>query len=80
MIYITGDTHRDFSRFTRKERDRLLFDLKKGDIVIVCGDFGLLWFHNPCECRMVRPHSMLPVCQVPEDALLRLQKPQLFLL
>ena len=43
MIYITGDTHRDFSRFTGKERDRLLFDLKKGDIVIVCGDFGLLW-------------------------------------
>ena len=43
MIYITGDTHRDFSRFTGKERASLPYDLQENDMVIVCGDFGLLW-------------------------------------
>lgn len=43
MIYITGDTHRDFERFTKKKRERLPFQLTENDIVIVCGDFGLLW-------------------------------------
>ena len=39
MIYITGDTHASFRRFTKKrfpEQD----DLKKDDLVIVAGDFG----------------------------------------
>lgn len=39
MIYITGDTHGDISRF--KEKD--LKKLKKGDTLIICGDFGFLW-------------------------------------
>lgn len=46
MIYLTGDTHMDFRRFTKKKRARLQFDLKEGDMVIVCGDFGLLWEKN----------------------------------
>ena len=46
MIYLTGDTHNDFHRFTKKQRGRLQFDLKERDIVIVCGDFGLLWEKN----------------------------------
>lgn len=43
MIYITGDTHADFRRFTKKQRGRLSFELTEKDMVIVCGDFGLLW-------------------------------------
>lgn len=37
MIYVTGDTHKQFSRFSNK-----LFHAGKDDIVIVCGDFGLI--------------------------------------
>lgn len=46
MIYITGDTHGDFRRFTKKQRNRLPFELTEKDIVIVCGDFALLWGKN----------------------------------
>ena len=37
MIYITGDTHGDFSRFT-------LMDLKAEDLMIVLGDAGINYF------------------------------------
>ena len=43
MIYITGDTHGNFSRFTKHQRMKLPFILGENDYVIVCGDFGLLW-------------------------------------
>lgn len=46
MIYITGDTHCNFRRFTKKERMHLPFELKENDYVIVCGDFGLLWIND----------------------------------
>ena len=46
MIYITGDTHADFRRFTKKQRNRLPFELTENDMVIICGDFGLLWSKN----------------------------------
>lgn len=46
MIYITGDTHGDFKRFTRHSRKSLPFELTEKDYVIVCGDFGLLWKEN----------------------------------
>lgn len=39
MVYITGDMHGEFSRFTKSEIKKL----KKGDTLIVCGDFGFLW-------------------------------------
>ena len=43
MIYITGDCHADFSRFTKHNRMKLPFIFNEKDFVIVCGDFGLLW-------------------------------------
>lgn len=46
MIYITGDTHGDFERFTKYQRQKLPFDLTESDYVIICGDFGLLWEKN----------------------------------
>ncbi len=36
MIYITGDTHGDFSKLDKAEA-------KEGDSVIICGDFGGIW-------------------------------------
>ena len=39
MIYLTGDLHGDFERFRSKEMKKL----KKGDTLIVCGDFGFVW-------------------------------------
>lgn len=43
MIYITGDCHGDFKRFTRKHRTKLPFQLNEQDYIIVCGDFGMCW-------------------------------------
>lgn len=39
MIYVTGDTHGDFSRF----KDPQMKKLRKNDILIICGDFGFIW-------------------------------------
>lgn len=39
MIYITGDLHGDLSRLETFRMRRL----KRGDVLIVCGDFGFLW-------------------------------------
>lgn len=46
MIYITGDCHASFGRFTKRRRNELPFTLGENDYVIVCGDFGLLWVHD----------------------------------
>ena len=42
MIYITGDTHSDFSRF---EENKFLIqkEMTKNDYIIICGDFGGVW-------------------------------------
>lgn len=39
MIYVTGDMHGAENRLYGKEWRKL----KKGDILIVCGDFGYIW-------------------------------------
>lgn len=39
MIYVTGDLHGDADRF----KSKALKKLKKGDTLIVCGDFGFVW-------------------------------------
>lgn len=39
VIYVTGDLHGDENRLF----DRQWRKLKKGDTLIVCGDFGFLW-------------------------------------
>ena len=40
MIFVTGDTHGDFSRFTA-DRFPEQKELTKDDFVIICGDFGI---------------------------------------
>lgn len=42
MIYITGDTHCDFSRFETEEFP-IQEELTKEDYLIICGDFGGVW-------------------------------------
>ena len=42
MIYITGDTHSDFSRFT-EENFLIQSEMTKDDYIIICGDFGGVW-------------------------------------
>lgn len=42
MIYVTGDTHADFSRFASEHFPQQK-DMTKDDYVIICGDFGGVW-------------------------------------
>ncbi len=39
MIYVTGDLHGDIERL----RESSVRRLKKGDTLLVCGDFGFIW-------------------------------------
>ena len=50
MIYVTGDTHGDISRF----KSMNLHKLKKGDSIIVCGDFGFIWDGSKDEMNNIK--------------------------
>ena len=56
MLYITGDTHGDHNRFVKFRRK--LFK-KKGDVCIVCGDFGFVWDNSPTEKKSLQKLEML---------------------
>ena len=45
MLYVTGDTHGDLERFRGREARQL----KRGDTLVVCGDFGFVWDGSPQE-------------------------------
>lgn len=47
MIYITGDTHGDINRLDS-------IKLKKGDTLIICGDFGFIWDGSAREEKILR--------------------------
>ena len=60
MLYVTGDIHADIRRL----KGRAAKQLKKGDILLVCGDFGFLWDGSPKELRLLdwlgkRPYQIL---------------------
>ena len=42
MVYITGDTHADFTRFN-EDIFPIQKEMTKNDYVIICGDFGGVW-------------------------------------
>lgn len=46
MIYVTGDTHAQFTRFSKERLCAKGLELTAQDYVIVCGDFGLCWNNN----------------------------------
>lgn len=48
MVYVTGDTHADFRRFSTR-RFSAQKDMTRDDIVIVCGDFGGIWLDSDEE-------------------------------
>lgn len=43
MIYVTGDCHADFRRFSSKIFTEQA-DMTKDDYMIICGDFGGIWY------------------------------------
>ncbi len=59
MIYITGDTHGEQSRFYNK-----MFlpngDLTSNDVLIVCGDFGYLFKNDTAENLFLNDLEKLP--------------------
>ncbi|MBP1561091.1 MAG: metallophosphoesterase [Oscillospiraceae bacterium] len=50
MICVTGDMHGDYSRFKNSKIKKL----KKGDFLIVCGDFGFVWDGSKREKRILK--------------------------
>lgn len=50
MILVTGDTHGDISRFS----DKSIKKLKKGDTLIICGDFGFIWDGSKKEKKTLK--------------------------
>lgn len=64
MIYVTGDTHGEFERFSAKRLRNSGMELTKEDYVIVCGDFGLCWardktFDYHCRNFALKPYTIL---------------------
>ncbi len=47
MVWITGDMHGDIERF----KDKNIKKLKKGDYLIVLGDFGFVWDNSEEEIK-----------------------------
>ncbi len=50
MIYVTGDTHGDYSRF----KDPAIKKLRRGDTLIICGDFGFFWNGSRKERSVIK--------------------------
>lgn len=55
MVYVTGDMHGDLSRLS----DPALRRLRKGDTLLVCGDFGFIWDGSPAEQKRLLRLSRL---------------------
>ncbi len=53
MIYITGDTHGDYKRF----RNPAIRKLRRGDTLIICGDFGFFWNDSRKEKSIIKKIS-----------------------
>lgn len=46
MIFVTGDTHAQFHRFNMGNFPEQK-EMTKDDVVIICGDFGGIWYNDP---------------------------------
>lgn len=56
MIYVTGDTHGDLSRFSDKRLKRL----SKQDVLLICGDFGFIWKGDKAEEKALKKIAKKP--------------------
>ena len=64
MIYVTGDTHAKFTRFSNKRMRQKGLELTEQDYIIICGDFGLCWakdktFLYNCNNFLEKPYTIL---------------------
>lgn len=64
MIYLTGDTHGEFARFSNRQMRSSGFELASDDYMIVCGDLGLCWspdrtFAYNCRFFEEKPYTVL---------------------
>ena len=64
MIYLTGDTHADFTRLSKRYMKRKGFHLTADDYIIVCGDMGFCWapdrtFVYNCNFFQEKPYTVL---------------------
>ncbi|MBQ5840504.1 MAG: metallophosphoesterase [Clostridia bacterium] len=55
MVYVTGDLHGDLSRLAAPPMRRL----RKGDTLLVCGDFGFVWDGSAAEQKRLARLSRL---------------------
>ena len=53
MVYVTGDTHRDFSRLR-------LLDLTEDDLVIVLGDVGINYYMDETDAAVKKKLNKMP--------------------
>lgn len=53
MIYVTGDTHGDIERFKSSDFRKI----RKGDTLIICGDFGFIWNGSKAEFSALKKLS-----------------------
>ncbi len=65
MIFVTGDTHGEFERFSSKNFPEQR-GMTKDDYVIICGDFGI-WEDSPSERYWYKwlSDKPLPLCSSP---------------
>lgn len=59
LIYITGDTHGDFARFSLEKFPEQNI-MTKDDYVIICGDFGGIWAGDEQQEKKLDSLSLLP--------------------
>ncbi|HOO25700.1 MAG TPA: metallophosphoesterase family protein [Clostridiales bacterium] len=50
MVYVTGDIHGDIERFDSPTVKKL----KKGDTLLICGDFGFIWDGSKQEQKILK--------------------------
>ena len=50
MIYVTGDSHGDYFKFSEIEEKTILTQY---DYVLICGDFGFIFSNSPLEKRLL---------------------------
>ena len=55
MVFVTGDTHGELKRLSRRafHKSGLLYP-KKGDTLLICGDFGFLWDGSKQEKKVLK--------------------------
>lgn len=50
MIFVTGDIHGEKKRFKELKKSKI----RKGDTLIICGDFGFIWNDSKKEKKQVK--------------------------